>query len=172
MKISFICVGSIKKGYIKDGLREYLERIGRYCPVELVEVKEEPSTKKGPRPGGLKKEGARILAKVGASDYKCVLSEDGGKGGQGGEGVGGRAGSRAFKSAGFAAFIQRLLAGGKKRLCFIVGGPFGLHREVIEEADTVLSLSPMTMPHELATLVLAEQVYRAFTIIRGEPYSH
>jgi 23S rRNA (pseudouridine1915-N3)-methyltransferase len=159
LKISFICVGSIKKGYVKDGIEEYLKRIERYCPVELIEVREEPHTKKGPVPGGLKKEALRILKRVDGADYKVTLSQT-------------RAEGNAFKSAGFAGFIEGLLTGGKKRVCFIVGGPFGLHPEVIEVADIVLSLSPMTMPHELATLVLAEQVYRAFTIIRGEPYSH
>jgi 23S rRNA (pseudouridine1915-N3)-methyltransferase len=165
LKISFICVGSIKKGYIKDGLREYLKRIERYCPVELIEVKEQSRTKKA-GPWGLKKEAARILAKVDRADYKVVLSES-----HAGNRERGNRG-KSFKSADFAGFFERLLKGGKKRACFIVGGPFGLHPEVIKGADMVLSLSPMTMPHELATLVLAEQVYRAFTIIRGEPYSH
>jgi 23S rRNA (pseudouridine1915-N3)-methyltransferase len=152
-------VGSIRKGYAKEGIREYLKRIERYCPVELIEVKEELYTKKGPVPGGLKKEARGILKKVGGADYKCVLSES-------------RKEGKSFESVRFARFIEGLLTGGKKRVCFIVGGPFGLYPEVMEMADTVISLSPMTMPHELATLVLAEQVYRAFTIIRGEPYSH
>jgi 23S rRNA (pseudouridine1915-N3)-methyltransferase len=161
LKIVFISTGSIRKGYVKEGVREYIKRINRYCPAELIEVKEERGTKKGPSPGGLKKEAGRILSRVDGADYKCVLASA-------------AAGSRSFDSAGFARFIERLLQGegGKKRVCFIVGGPFGLHPELLESADTVLSLTPMTMAHELAALVLAEQVYRAFTIIRGEPYSH
>ncbi len=161
MKITFILVGTLKKPYIKDGVGEYLKRIKRYCPVELIEIKEEPRTRKGAGPGteGLKKEARRILSKLDRADYKCVLA-------------GGTEGSKTFDSKAFARFIEGLLSGGKKRLCFIVGGPFGMHRELIESADTLLALSTMTFPHEMAALVLTEQVYRAFTILRGEPYSH
>jgi 23S rRNA (pseudouridine1915-N3)-methyltransferase len=169
LKISFILVGTLKKPYIKDGVGEYLKRIKRYCPVELIEIKEEHGTRKGHGPGteGLKKEARRILSKLDRADYKCVLVEKREKG-EKGEG----AGSKTFDSKAFARFIEVLLSGGKKRLCFIVGGPFGMHPELIDRADTLLSLSTMTFPHEMAALVLTEQVYRAFTILRGEPYSH
>ncbi len=157
MKITFICVGAIKKAYIKDGVEEYLKRIKRYSPAEVVEVKEESSSVKMPREGILKKEGERIIKRLKArEDYVVVLGERG----------------KSLNSAGFSDFLSVIMSGGKKGVAFVVGGAYGLHDTVTEMAHTVLSLSEMTLSHELARLVLSEQVYRAFTIIKGEPYAH
>ncbi|MBI5492834.1 MAG: 23S rRNA (pseudouridine(1915)-N(3))-methyltransferase RlmH [Deltaproteobacteria bacterium] len=158
MKITFISVGAIKDPCMRDAAGGYLKRIKRYSPVEAVEIKEEPSPAKMPRADVIKKEGERILKKVKGSDFMIALSENG----------------KEFTSAGFAGFIESLLQGasGKKGLSFVVGGPFGLHKDVIKRADALLSLSKMTLPHDLARVTLSEQVYRAFTISRGEPYSH
>ncbi|MEE9615102.1 MAG: 23S rRNA (pseudouridine(1915)-N(3))-methyltransferase RlmH [Thermodesulfobacteriota bacterium] len=156
MKIVFLCVGGIKKGYIARGVEEYLKRIGRYSPVEVIEVKEGPAPKGAPRVDVLKREAERIVKKLGKRDFIVALSDTG----------------RVFDSKGFSGFFERILSGGKQRICFIVGGAYGLHPTVVEGADANLSLSAMTMPHELARLVLFEQVYRAFTIMKGEPYSH
>ncbi len=159
MKITFICVGSVRKTYIKDGVEEYLSRIKRYSPVEVIETKEGPSSFKMPIETVLKDEGERIFKKLKAGnrgDYLIALDEKG----------------RSLTSKGFADFIDRTISGGKNRLAFIVGGAYGLHDSITGMCDMALSLSAMTLPHDLARLVLAEQVYRAFTIIKGEPYSH
>ena len=159
MKITFICVGSVRKTYIKDGVEEYLNRIKRYSPVEVIETKEGPGSLKMPRDEVLKDEGERIIKKLKAgnrSDYLIALDERG----------------RSLTSKGFAEFIDRMMSVGKNRISFIVGGAYGLHNSVTGLCDMSLSLSAMTLPHDLARLVLAEQVYRAFTIIKGEPYSH
>jgi len=79
---------------------------------------------------------------------------------------------RSFTSRAFATQLERFAGSGKKRICFIVGGAYGLAPELKARADMVLALSSMVMPHDMARLVLAEQLYRAFTILRGEPYSH
>ncbi len=155
MKIIFISVGSVKKGYIKEGVRVYVKRIKRYVSVESIDIKEERASKKSPLQGRLKKEAERVLAHIKKNGFTVVLGEQG----------------RAFTSAGLSRFIEGLMGGGRD-LYFITGGPFGLHGSVTEAADLVMSLSEMTLPHDLARLVLSEQVYRAFTIIRGEPYSH
>ncbi len=164
MKIIFISVGSVKKGYIKEGVDEYIKRIKNYVNVASIDIKEERGPKKGPRQGQLKKEAGRVLAHVKKNGFTVVLGEQG----------------KTFTSAGLSRFIEGLMGGGRAQrawqggrdLYFITGGPFGLHGSVAEAADLVMSLSEMTLPHDLARLVLVEQVYRAFTIIRGEPYSH
>lgn len=156
MKITFIAVGSLKSSYHRDAVSDYFKRISRYLRVDVVEVKEAAGSVKMPMNDSLRKEAERILEKVSSGDI-IVACVDTGKG---------------FTSKGLAAFVEGHMSHGCKNLVFIVGGPYGLHSSVIEAADTVLSLSKMTLPHDLARLVLFEQVYRAFTIIRGEPYSH
>ncbi|MDO8425898.1 MAG: 23S rRNA (pseudouridine(1915)-N(3))-methyltransferase RlmH [Deltaproteobacteria bacterium] len=158
MKITFISVGSVKDPCMKDRAADYLKRIRRYSPIEAVEVKEEPSPAKMPKAEVIKREGERIIKKVKGPDFVIALSESG----------------KEFTSAGFAGFLDSLLSGasGKKGVSFVIGGPFGLHIDVIKRADALLSLSKMTLPHDLARLMLLEQVFRAFTILRGEPYSH
>ncbi len=158
MKITFLAVGPIKKPYAKDGVDEYLKRIGSYAQVETIDIKEEKYSVKTPRAEVLKREGERILAKVKPSDFLIVLSEAG----------------TGFGSEAFSIKIGGIIGGraGKKGIAFVIGGPYGLSKDVVEAADLVLSLSKMTLPHDLARLVLAEQVYRAFTILRNEPYSH
>jgi 23S rRNA (pseudouridine1915-N3)-methyltransferase len=104
----------------------------------------------------LKREANRIIAKVGKGDFVVALNDRG----------------RSYTSKGFAEQIERLLTGEKKRVCFIIGGAYGFHPSIIERADLTLSISPMTLPHEIARLVMVEQIYRAFTILKREPYSH
>ncbi|HBR16603.1 MAG: hypothetical protein A3G39_06655 [Deltaproteobacteria bacterium RIFCSPLOWO2_12_FULL_43_16] len=156
MKIVLIAVGRIKKDYIKTGAAEYVKRIKRYSPVEIVETKEEAAVAAIPTLKILDKEAKRILENIKEGDFIIALGDK----------------SKQYTSAGFAEFINKLSATGKRRICLIVGGAYGLHPSILEGADLILSLSQMTLPHELARLVLLEQVYRAFTILRNEPYSH
>ena len=159
MKITIISVGSLRKSCVKDAVEDYLKRIGNYCGVSSVEVKEEPYSKKtikAIKEDSLKKEAERIRKLFKPGDFAVALDN----------------GGKPFTSAEFSRFVEGFMTGGGKNLSFVVGGPYGLHRSVIEAANATLSLSKMTMPHEMAFLVLVEQVYRAFTIIKGEPYSH
>ncbi|MBI5344136.1 MAG: 23S rRNA (pseudouridine(1915)-N(3))-methyltransferase RlmH [Deltaproteobacteria bacterium] len=159
MKITFIHVGGIKKPYMKDAVSDYLKRIKRYAGLQTVEVKEEAALVKMPRQELLKKEAERISRRIKGSDYAVALDERG----------------VSFTSQGLAGFFKDFMShgrAGRKDICFIVGGPYGLHPALRASAQAVMSLSSMTLPHELAMLVLVEQVYRAFTIIKNEPYSH
>jgi len=156
LKVTFISIGSLKKSFARSGVDDYLKRIGNYIKAESVDLKEESASPKTPRERVLKKEAERILGKLSAGDYVVALADSG----------------KEFTSASFAAFVEGLMSSGKKNLCFVTGGAFGLHKDVLESADMIMSLSRMTLPHDMARLVLAEQVYRAFTIIRNEPYSH
>jgi len=146
----------MKKGPLRDAFKGYLDRIGRYVTVEAVEVKKGPSGRDTPVSRTLEVEAERLGRAARNADLKVALAVDG----------------RAMDSGALADFIEGAMKGGVKNLAFITGGPFGLSEGLTEECDMKLSLSPMTLPHEMAALVLAEQVYRAFTIIRGEPYSH
>ena len=156
MKIKFAHVGPIKKTFLREGFREYIKRVGRYADVEAIEVRPAPSSKKISRTETVKKEALRLATAIKKADYKVVLAEGGG----------------GMSSLAFARFLRERMDTGVKELAFIIGGPFGLHSSVTESADALISLSPMTMTRDLAALLLAEQVYRAFTIIKGEPYSH
>ena len=156
MKIAIITVGTLKKGYIKTGVDEYASRLARYVPVEFVEVRDETGSVKMPRRDVLRREGERLKAKLGKGDFVVALTDKG----------------KAMTTEDFARFVERTLSSGKRRICFVVGGAYGLDEDLIASADLKLSLSAMTMPHELARLVISEQLYRAFTIMRGEPYSH
>jgi len=158
MKIIFVLTGSMKKSSLKEGFEEYIKRVGRYNTVEVMEIKDSLFKKKAPHEAGLKKEAERIEKRLaGGGAMRVALTEL-------------KAG-RSFTSKAFASFMDKRLAEGRD-IAFIIGGPYGLDRDLINKSDMALSLSPMTFPHEMAALALAEQVYRAFTILRGEPYSH
>lgn len=154
--MTFVSVGQIKKASIAEAAAEYLKRIKRYAPAEVVEVKDEGASPKVPREDVLKREGQRILAALPAGSYNVVLADTG----------------SSMTSLQFSKFLEGLMNQGRKGVSFVVGGAYGLHKDVYGSSQLVLSLSAMTLPHDLARLFLYEQVYRAFTIMRGEPYSH
>lgn len=156
MKIVFISVGRMKNESLRDAASEYLKRIRRYAPVEAVEVKDEKAPAKAPREDVTRGEAQRIIAKLMPGDYVVSLADTG----------------TGMTSAGLSELLSGIMASGRKRLVFIVGGAWGLHKDVYDRSQMVLSLSAMTLPHDLARLVLYEQVYRGFTIMRNEPYSH
>jgi 23S rRNA (pseudouridine1915-N3)-methyltransferase len=156
LKILFLSVGPLKKDYTREGFKDYLSRINRYVKVEEVEVKEGLGTKKAPIIDVKRKEGTRLLEKIKENDLVVALIVDG----------------KQPDTKEFARVIEDALSGSAKRLVFITGGSYGLHESVLSRAKIKLSLSTLTLPHEIARLVIAEQVYRAFTIIRNEPYSH
>ncbi|WP_075619678.1 23S rRNA (pseudouridine(1915)-N(3))-methyltransferase RlmH [Paenisporosarcina indica] len=157
MNISIISVGKLKEKYLKLGIEEYTKRLGSYAKIDLVEVADEKA------PENLsdadmeivkKKEGDRILAKIGPDTYVIALAING----------------KMKSSEQLAADLQSLMTYGRSKIAFVIGGSLGLHDEVIKRADEELSFSKMTLPHQLMKLVLVEQVYRAFRIIKGEPY--
>jgi 23S rRNA (pseudouridine1915-N3)-methyltransferase len=102
------------------------------------------------------KEGNKILQSVSKDDYMVLLDERG----------------KELRTAEFAEWLEKKFAGSGKRMVFVIGGPWGFSEEVYSRADFRISLSKMTYPHQLVRLLFAEQLYRAFTIIRGEPYHH
>ena len=152
MRVIVAVVGKPKDSSLAGAIAEYETRAARYWPLEVVEVREESG--RGASPERVKqREGERLRERIG-EPARAVICDPGG---------------RAFDSAQFSAWLQGERETGRD-LAFVIGGAHGLSDEIREGARMRLSLAPWTLPHELARLVLAEQLYRAGTIVRGEPY--
>lgn len=153
MKICVICTGRLKKPYLEQAQREYARLLGRYCSLEIVELREEAPKGTGPKAEAAAREAeaARILPRL--EGYVVCLDPRG----------------RRMDSETFSAFVDKMQAEARN-LSFVIGGSTGLAPAVRQRADLVLSMSDMTMPHHLFRIVLLEQIYRAFKIARGETY--
>lgn len=146
MKIAIVAVGKIKQAGLRAELDDYLGRIQRYAGCSEIELKD-----------GSESEVIARFEKAIPTKAKRIALEVGG---------------RALSSRGLADLVAQAELGAVPTLAFLIGGAYGLPARVSQAADVQLSLSLMTLPHRLARLVLVEQVYRAFTILRNEPYSH
>ena len=156
MKIKLIVVGKTNATYLIEGEKEYEKRLKHYCKLEEILI---PDLKKGGRLSEMdlnKREGDLILSKLDNSDY-LILLDDKGKG---------------FSSTEFAALIQQKMISSVKTLVFVVGGAFGFSDKVYQRANAKLSLSKMTFSHQMVRLIFKEQLYRAYSIIKGEKYHH
>jgi len=157
VQIQVIAVGKLTDRYLRDGVAEFEKRLGAYSKLELIEVPDEsiPGNASKAQEDYLKaREGERLLSKVKAGSYMIALDIDG----------------HEVSSTGFAEFMKDLGIRGQSNLAFVIGGTLGLSKEVLGAADFRLSLGQMTFPHQLVRMILLEQIYRAFRIIRGEPY--
>ena len=154
LKLNFIVVDRTRSHFIREGEEEYLERLKRFISFKWSEVKPVRITKNRSDEEVIKKEGDNILAKAESGDYMIALDSSG----------------RQYSSEGFASMFKKLSAENRGQICFVVGGPLGLAKEVLNRADHIVSLSKMTLTHEMARLILTEQIYRAFTIIKGHNY--
>ncbi|MDE6697226.1 MAG: 23S rRNA (pseudouridine(1915)-N(3))-methyltransferase RlmH [Muribaculaceae bacterium] len=156
MDIILITVGKTTTDYIQTGIDEYCKRLKRYIPFSIKHLPDIKNARKLTESQQKEEEGKLILAEVTSADNVILLDERG----------------EMLTSRGFSDFIQKGMLGGKKRMVFIVGGPYGFSREVYARANTQLSFSRMTFSHEMIRLFFTEQVYRAMTILKGEPYHH
>lgn len=157
MQIRIIGVGRLKEKYLRQGMEEYLKRLGAYARVEVLEVadEKEPENASEKDIAGLReKEGARILEKLREREYVILLD----------------IGGESLDSEGLAKKMEGLSLYGNSQLAFVIGGSYGVSESVRRRADFRLSFSKMTFPHQLIRLFLLEQVYRAFKIIHNEPY--
>lgn len=153
-KIRIIVVDRTRSGFLKEGESYYLERLKKYVQVDWFQVKPAKIADEKKAEEFLAVEGERIFRKVGPHDYLVSLDLSG----------------RQFDSEGLASWLQNLAGRGEKCVTFAIGGPLGLSKEVIQRSREVLSLSELTFTHEMSRLILLEQLYRAFTILRGEKY--
>lgn len=157
MQISIISVGKLKEKYLREGIEEYSKRLSAYCKLQLVEVSDEkaPEEMSAAEMEQVKrKEGERILAQIKQDQYVIALAIEG----------------QMWSSEKLSAEMDRLALHGRSQVAFVIGGSLGLADTVLKRADALLSFSKMTFPHQLVRLVLLEQVYRAFTIIKGKKY--
>jgi len=154
VKLRLICVGKLSETWQRTAADDYCGRLKRYFPVEIVELKEEKGGRKGDTPGLLKREGARILDKVPPQAFLVVLDERG----------------RDLTSEALAEKLSNEMVHAGRDWCLVIGGPYGLDQGVRQRANLLLSLSKMTFTHQMARVILLEQLYRGCTIIKNEPY--
>lgn len=157
MNISIIAVGKVKEKYLVSGIEEYLKRLTPYAKVTITEIKEEQAPE-NLSPNEMEqiknREGERILTAIKPDTTVIALAIEG----------------KQLSSEELAKLLDDYATYGKSNVAFIIGGSLGLSDAVLKRADLKLSFSRMTFPHQLMRLILVEQVYRAFRIIRGEPY--
>lgn len=157
MNITIIGVGKIKEKFMQEGIKEYSKRLSRYCKLKIIEVTDESA------PENLsekeieiikEKEGKRILSKISNNSYIISLDIKG----------------KNFSSEEFSKKIEDITLGGTNDITFIIGGSLGLSEEILNKSNFKLSFSKMTFPHQLMRIILLEQIYRGFRIMKGEPY--
>jgi len=156
MKITFLTVGKTEDAYLKEGIDKYVKRLKHYTKLIIVEIDELKNTKALTPQQQKAKEAELILKKILPLDHVILLDEKGAE----------------LSSIQFAAYFEKKALGSANNLVFVVGGPYGFDPSVYERANEKLSLSSMTFSHQMIRLFFVEQLYRAFTIIKGEPYHH
>ncbi len=157
MKITIAAVGKLKEKYLKEAISEYSKRLSRFSEVEIIEVDDEyaPDTLSEAQESQVKKKEAdKLLKRVKQGSYVILLDLAG----------------EQTTSSGLSAKIESIMLSGNSHITFIIGGSLGLDQSLINIADYRLCLSKMTFPHQLARVILMEQVYRAFKIIKNETY--
>jgi 23S rRNA (pseudouridine1915-N3)-methyltransferase len=157
MKINIIAVGKLKEKYLKEAVNEYSKRLSKFCQLDIVEVSDEKAPDKLSKleeEKVKKREGQRIIKKIKDGSLVIVLDIKGEK----------------LDSEGFANKLNSFFISGKSNITFIIGGSLGLDDEVLNLADFRFSLSDLTFPHQLARVILLEQIFRAFKILANETY--
>jgi 23S rRNA (pseudouridine1915-N3)-methyltransferase len=156
MKITFITVGKTEDAYLKDGIEKYVKRLKHYTKLEMTDIPELKNTKALTEEQQKAKEAELILKKITPNDHVILLDENG----------------MEFTSVQFANYINKRSVSSSANLIFIVGGPYGFDQSVYQRANDKISLSRMTFSHQMVRLFFVEQLYRAYSIIKGEPYHH
>ena len=154
MKILLLVIGKTDEDYLVTGIKKYVGRIGHYASFEMKEIPDIRNRKTLSEEQQKKAESFLLLPQLQPGDHVVLLDENG----------------STFTSVGFAENLEKLMASGAKRIVFIVGGPYGFAQEVYDKANAKMALSAMTFSHQMVRLIFVEQLYRAFTILKGEPY--
>lgn len=156
MKITLLVVGKTDAAYLREGMNEYLKRLKHYINFNFEII---PDIKKGKNTSielQKTKEGDLILSKLGPGKELHLFDEKG----------------KMFSSVEFSGFLEKKMISGPKELILVIGGPYGFSKEVYQRASSKISLSRLTFSHQMVRLLCLEQIYRAFTILKGEPYHH
>lgn len=156
MKIVFLFLYKTSEPWLQTGIEEYLGRLRKYLPVEVMKLPGLKNTKSLSIEQQKILEGEQILKPVSGSDFLVLLDENG----------------KEFSSEGLSMFLQDRMNSGAKKIIIAIGGPYGFSDEVYKRSDFRLSFSRLTFSHQMIRLLLAEQLYRAMTILKNEPYHH
>jgi 23S rRNA (pseudouridine1915-N3)-methyltransferase len=156
MKIALVQTGKTTDKNVAVIADLYLSRIKKYTPFEIITLPDIKNSGNLPVQEHKIKEGKKIIQTVSNDDYLVLLDERG----------------KEVRTIEFAGWMEKTFMISGKRIVFVIGGPWGFSDEVYEKADFMISLSKMTFPHQLVRLLFLEQLYRTFTILRGEPYHH
>ncbi|MCR4841757.1 MAG: 23S rRNA (pseudouridine(1915)-N(3))-methyltransferase RlmH [Eubacterium sp.] len=157
MKITIACVGSIKENYFRDAIEEYSKRLKAYCQLEILEVKDEKTSENmtdAQLSVLLETEAQRLEKCIPDSAYKIALCVEG----------------KELSSEGLSGRMEELFVSGVSHLVFIIGGSVGISPRIVQNCQMKLSFSRMTFPHRLMRVILLEQIYRSFKIMKNEPY--
>ncbi len=155
MRITLLQTGKTRDSFIIEGVEEFRKRMSRYVPFVIDTIPDLKNSRNMTMKEVQEKEGAQILKRIKAGDHIVLLDERG----------------RSFDSIGFAEHLNKL-EGRVNHLQFVIGGPYGFSEDVYNRANEKCSLSPLTFSHQLVRVLFMEQLYRAYTILKGEPYHH
>lgn len=156
MKIKIICIGKTGKKFLEEGEQQYLGRLKHYLPVERIEIPDLKNQRNLSQQQIKELEGKEILSRTGSGEQLYLLDERG----------------KTFSSVGFSEFLSTRFNAGGKAIVFVIGGAYGFSDEVYDQAAGKISISEMTFSHQMIRMIFFEQLYRAMTIQRGEPYHH
>lgn len=157
MNVNILVVGKIKEKFYRDAIDEYTKRLSKYCSIKIIEVNDEKTSENASENEIAiikNKEGERLLKNIGEKDFCIALAIEG----------------KQLDSVEFSRYIDNLLVTGNSTISFVIGGSLGLSDDVLRRANYKLSFSKMTFPHQLMRVVLLEQIYRAYRIMKNEPY--
>lgn len=156
MKITLLAIGKTNAKYLQEGIEQYTKRLSHYIPFELKILPDVKTTKALTTDKQKEMEGEMFMSAILQGDWVTLLDERG----------------KEFTSRDFASYIDKKIITIPKNLIFIIGGPYGFSKAMYDRANEKLSLSKMTFSHEMIRLFFVEQIYRAMTILKGEPYHH
>ncbi len=155
LSFTIISVGKLKESYWREAQKEYAKRLSSFCHMNIVELKEEKNDGKSNRESVQKKEAQKILKVIPKNDYVITLDPEG----------------QSYTSQKLSSYIE-LLTHEVSSISFIIGGPLGLHKKILSQSKKSISLSSFTFTHQMARIILLEQLYRAFMISNNRPYHH
>ena len=156
MKIVFLTIGKTINKHLIELQNDYQERLKHYIPFDYIAIPELKNNRNLTEAEQKEKEADLILKAFEPTDEVILLDENG----------------KQYSSVVFSEFISKKIMGNQKRMVFVVGGPYGFSQRIYNRANGLISLSKMTFSHQMVRIIFAEQLYRAFTILRGEPYHH
>lgn len=156
MKITLLAVGKTEEKYLNEGIDKYLGRLKHYINFSFVIIPDIKNTKNLTDAQQKNKEADLILKQMGNSDVVILLDEKGKK----------------YTSVNFASYLNKQMIGSVQHVVFVIGGPYGFDERLYQRSNGSISLSDMTFSHQMVRLFFVEQVYRAFSILKGEPYHH